>query len=175
MSEPRQMTVADCECDRCSSLPSDARCIAFKWFGYERATGRALGPYATEGEATLAVLNRLAGEISRILARRPDLLQRPYRAQVEAGAHPLTGHCYVACEALYHAGAQEAGYRPHVMRVATGTHWFLKNASGAILDPTRAQFATPPDYSSARGCGFLTRGPSKRARKVLALLSEKTP
>ena len=29
----------------------------------------------------------------------PDLLKQPYRQWVEEGAHPCTGHCYVASEA----------------------------------------------------------------------------
>ncbi len=99
-------------------------------------------------------------------ALTPDLVLPRYR-----GAHPLAGHCYVASEALYHAGAREAGYRPRSMRVGAVVHWFLADRSGRILDPTAAQFPEPLDYTQGRGRGFLTREPSRRARVVLSCIS----
>ncbi len=80
-------------------------------------------------------------------------------------------NCYVASEALYHLlGGKEAGWTPQVMRVGSETHWFLKHRGGLILDPTASQFAVPPDYSRARGSGFLTRDPSARARVLMRTL-----
>lgn len=90
------------------------------------------------------------------------------------------GQCYVAAEAVYHAlGGKQAGYTPMVMHLPDGfelvsgwslygapTHWFLR-IGGFILDPTVAQFVETPDYASGRGCGFLTRKPSKRAVALL--------
>jgi hypothetical protein len=114
--------------------------------------------------------------IAAVLRDRPDLLKPVYRKRVAAGAHPLTGHCYIAAEALWwahKAAARKLGYRPYVMRVAEGTHWFLKHPSGRTLDPTRAQFEEPPDYRAARGCGFLTKEPSRRCRAVLAALARR--
>lgn len=82
------------------------------------------------------------------------------------------GNCYVASEALYHAlGGKRAGWTPMRMRVPGDTHWFLRHASGVIVDPSRQQFRKPLDYSKARGAGFLTRRPSKRARILLDTLT----
>jgi hypothetical protein len=78
------------------------------------------------------------------------------------------GNCYVACEALYHLlGGKIAGWKPMYIKHENDTHWFLKHISGLILDPTSSQFAIIPNYSKARGCGFLTKQPSKRAVKLM--------
>lgn len=118
----------------------------------------------------MRAIKHLARRIARCLVTRPDLLRSSYQAEVEAGAHPLTGHCYVACEALYHLAAKDAGYRPMVLRVPGGTHWFLENDAGYVLDPTSAQFPAGVDYGQGRGCGFLTKDPSKRCREVMDLM-----
>jgi hypothetical protein len=86
------------------------------------------------------------------------------------------GNCYVTCEAMYHLlGGAAAGYKPMVMRHESDTHWFLLHTSGMynlgmVVDPTVSQFKTKPDYSKARGCGFLTKKPSKRARELMKKL-----
>lgn len=87
------------------------------------------------------------------------------------------GNCYVTCEALYHLlGGKAAGYHPHVVTHEGDTHWYLlyDKAHGPnglyttiVVDPTASQFRTPPDYRKGRGCGFLTKGPSKRARELM--------
>lgn len=83
------------------------------------------------------------------------------------------GNCYVTSEALYHLlGGKKSGYIPMVMRHEGDTHWFLKKTMhmtylDIILDLTVSQFKTKPDYSKARGSGFLTRKPSKRARQLM--------
>jgi hypothetical protein len=79
------------------------------------------------------------------------------------------GNCYVASEALFHLlGGKAAGYKPMRMHTGTDTHWFLMHVeTGLVLDPTASQFDTPPDYSKAVGCGFLTKDPSKRAKKLM--------
>ena len=101
-------------------------------------------------------------------ALTPDLLRPEWRGR----AHPHAGHCYAASEALYHAlGGREAGYRPCVARCEGGAHWFLRDRFGDVLDPTAGQFpygVRMELYACARGCGFLTRAPSKRARTILA-------
>ena len=56
------------------------------------------------------------------------------------------------------------------MRHEGDTHWFLRHASGLVMDPTVSQFRNIPDYSKARGCGFLTRQPSKRAQQLMCTL-----
>jgi hypothetical protein len=78
------------------------------------------------------------------------------------------GNCYVTCEALYHLlGGKSAGYKPMTIRVDGQTHWVLKHIDGLIIDPTKQQFRCKVDYSKARGRGFLTRKPSKRAKKLM--------
>ena len=85
------------------------------------------------------------------------------------------GNCYVCAEALFWLlGGKKAGYKPMVMRHEGDTHWFLLqnpnhgySAYTVVVDPTARQFKTKPDYSKARGCGFLTKGPSKKARKLI--------
>ena len=83
----------------------------------------------------------------------------------------IRGNCYVTCEALYHLlGGKKAGYTPMRMKHEGDTHWFLQYEDSTQLyriDPTVMQFKSPPDYSKARGCGFLTKKPSKRARDMM--------
>lgn len=98
-------------------------------------------------------------------ALTPDLLKQPYRKQVEEGAHPHTGHCYVACEAVFHLSPFKL--TPCSIQHEETTHWFLRDSIGNIIDPTKEQFATPVPYGLGRGRGFLTREPSKRAQIVL--------
>jgi|GEM_PF-1893269 len=107
----------------------------------------------------------LIPRLQRALA--PDLLREPWRSQVCAGAHPHTGHCYVAAEALFHQlGGKAAGYTPMFIRHEGQPHWFLRGPDGSILDPTAGQFRTPVPYSSAVAKGFLTTAPSKRAQEL---------
>ena len=97
-------------------------------------------------------------------ALTPDLLKEPYRSQVIAGAHPRTGHCYIAAEALYHlAGGKAAGLKPMSIQHEGGPHWWIRTAAGEDIDPTTEQFGTPVPYAEGVGRGFLTRAPSKRA------------
>ena len=57
------------------------------------------------------------------------------------------------------------------MRIGNDTHWFLKHKTGIIVDPTKCQFGrATPDYTKARGRGFLTKEPSKRARAMMRQL-----
>lgn len=85
------------------------------------------------------------------------------------------GNCYVASEAIYHTtGAANGPWRPQVMRLDDSeTHWFLRHkVTGEVLDPSARQFdGALPDYSKGRGCGFLTREPSKRARALIDALT----
>ena len=100
------------------------------------------------------------------------------------------GNCYYSTEALFHIlGGRRAGWK--AMRVTctkyntsggvidpgcTETHWFLLHESGLIVDPSRRQFRArnwwaEPDYSRARGSGFLTKQPSRRARDLMRRLT----
>lgn len=86
------------------------------------------------------------------------------------------GNCYHCSEALYHIlGGKKAGWKPMYMNTrATGHHWFLLHKSGMILDATKRQFGkVKPDYSKARGCGFLTKRPSKGARQMMEVMTWK--
>ena len=74
-------------------------------------------------------------------------------------------------EALFHLlGGSKAGWKPMSLRCMGDTHWFLKHSSGLVLDATAKQFARKPDYSKARGRGFLTAKPSKRAKAMMLSL-----
>jgi len=98
-----------------------------------------------------------------------DLLAPKYRSLKKTSNVPNTfGHCYVASEAAYYLlGGKEEGWKPMHMKHLGASHWFLKHESGLILDLTYNQFKSPLDYKAARGTGFLTKGPSKRAKKLL--------
>lgn len=87
---------------------------------------------------------------------------------------PNRGNCYYASEALYHIlGGKRAGWVPNVMRLPNGeTHWFLRHReTHMILDPSRLQFLKDPLYENSRNTGFLTKRPSKGARKVMEVLT----
>jgi hypothetical protein len=81
----------------------------------------------------------------------------------------MRGNCYVVSEAVYHIlGGKKAGWKPMVMRTDTDTHWFLIHQNGLILDLSQKQFnGKLPDYSKARGSGFLTKKPSNRAQQLI--------
>lgn len=85
------------------------------------------------------------------------------------------GNCYAAAEALYHIlGGKRAGLTPMVVKLPNGgTHWYLRTIAWEIIDPSRKQFVGKLDfdYYRGRGCGFLTKKPSKRARKLIKALT----
>jgi len=56
-------------------------------------------------------LQALVDAVGQVCADRPDLLRPEYAAKVARGAHPLTGHCYVATEALSDPGAKRKADR----------------------------------------------------------------
>jgi hypothetical protein len=90
------------------------------------------------------------------------------RAPWRGSPNPLAGHCYVASEAVWHmSGGTESGLTPQVIRHEGATHWYLRRSDGEIIDPTASQFQTPVPYEQGRGCGFLTKAPSKRAQVVI--------
>lgn len=83
------------------------------------------------------------------------------------------GNCYYASEAIYHIlGGKAAGWKPMRVKLPDDMRWFLKHISGIILDPSRQQFGGYlPDYTLAKGAGFLTKTPSKRARNLMEMLT----
>lgn len=103
---------------------------------------------------------------STVQSLSDDLRKPKYRGN----ENPLTGHCYVASEALYHLmGGRKSGWVPHNIKHEGDQHWYLKNKeTGEIIDPTAGQFKTPVPYHLGRGKGFLTAEPSKRAAQLIA-------
>lgn len=102
--------------------------------------------------------------IRAYLAGAPELLKAEYRDS----NHPLAGHCYVASEAYYHAqGGSDSGLSVWHINHENESHWFLRDGE-TIIDLTVDQFTRIPKYEEATRKGFLTRGPSKRARAVLS-------
>ena len=106
------------------------------------------------------------------VASLDDSLRKP---KYQGNDNPLTGHCYVFCESLFHLlGGLESGWVPHSVFHEKDTHWFLRHReTGAILDPTAKQFKTKVPYEKGRGRGFLTREPSKRAQELINRISAK--
>jgi hypothetical protein len=76
------------------------------------------------------------------------------------------GYCYVASEAFFHMVGGE-GYTPMYMTVCDALHWFVRGPDGEVINPTADQFENTPPYTVARGCGFLTRRPSKKCRALI--------
>jgi hypothetical protein len=107
----------------------------------------------------------------------PDLLVGRWRYALAETGNRYAGHCYAAAEALFHLlGGRENGWLPCVMSNRTWpeglddgeTHWFIRNErTGEVLDPTAGQFDGVVPYGLAKGYGFLTAGPSKRARTIM--------
>lgn len=79
--------------------------------------------------------------------------------------------CYPAAEALYHTYKDYIHIKPMYMKVDGISHWFLKGVNdGNIYDPTSYQFVIKPNYSEAKGKGFLTKRPSKRAVLIMGYM-----
>jgi len=97
-----------------------------------------------------------------------DLRQPKYRGNPD----PLAGHCYIVAEALYHR-ALALGYpaKAYFIRHEGEPHWFVRvthpDLGEYTFDPTQGQFATPVPHEQAKGKGFLTKQPSKRARILM--------
>ena len=99
---------------------------------------------------------------SLIVAKIQEIIQQPY------------GNCYRASEAAYHLlGGKKAGYTPMVARYGGDsffhhqTHWWLRRPDGSMLDITEGQFPHGFPHKLGRGCGFLTKQPSKKAQEII--------
>jgi len=109
------------------------------------------------------LLSDIVDRVRGVLAGSDDLRRPEYRGNPNFYA----GHCYVASEAIYHLAKNEGiKLKPMFVYHEHTPHWYLCD-SGEILDPTKEQFSTPVDYSSAKGKGFLTKKPSKRAATLI--------
>jgi hypothetical protein len=104
-------------------------------------------------DAYMDILEKIKNNLS-------DDLRKP---QYQGHPNIYWGHCYIATEVLYYLWGKQRGYKPQVLKLDNGgTHWFLRKGCH-IVDPTQKQFDMPVDYSKGKGCGFLTKMPSKRA------------
>ncbi len=110
-------------------------------------------------------LDETVSKVQAII-ERPKMrryLKRQYAKAIENGAHPHTGYCSMASDALRRIlGGQVRGFSGYqLMRVVHegGPHYFLTMPSGEILDATSLQFDTPVPYDQAKGVGLPT--PSK--------------
>lgn len=96
-----------------------------------------------------------------------------YRRQHEAGCDAMTGHCFVATNAFWHAtGGPQGKYQPRQVRVEGESHWFLVDDRGHVVDLTASQFSTPVPYAQGRRVGMRARPggdarPTERAQAVL--------
>ena len=97
------------------------------------------------------------------IIERPEMrrfLKKQYQKEIEGGAHPHTGFCSMASDALRRIlGGQVRGFSGYqLMRVVHegGPHYFLTTPSGEILDATSKQFETPVPYNLAKGVGLPT-------------------
>ena len=110
--------------------------------------------------------------VARVLSCLSDDLLLPAYVTATGRSFRGAGHCYVACEALYHLGLRERGWVPTHVRHEGQSHWFLTNDDGEVVDPTAGQFSAPVPHREGRRCGFLTRWPSRRARVLIARVQE---
>lgn len=97
--------------------------------------------------------------------------------EFEGGAG-LTGHCYVASEAVFHlTGGYDRWYvcrqtvftHHHRLDVpARVTHWYLEDReTGEYVDPTASQFDFAVPHERGTRTGFMTSDPSERAQTVI--------
>jgi len=56
-----------------------------------------------------------------------------------------------------------------------GSWWELEDADGRVWDPTAEQFGYTFPYYRGKGCGFLSREPSKRCNLLLKSLDITCP
>ena len=110
-------------------------------------------------------------KVKEALVTSDDLRRKEYRGNPNLYA----GHCYVASEAIFHlAKAAGVNLKPMFLYHEGSPHWYLLD-SGEVLDPTKEQFTSLPDYSRGRGKGFLTKHPSKRASTLIELVRNRLP
>ena len=96
-----------------------------------------------------------------------DLLRKIF---LENKKNDLAGHCYVASECFYHLldDNEKQFWTPQILKVNGITHWFLKhNKNNKIIDVTSKQFDFDLNYNESKGCGFLTKNPSKRTKILI--------
>jgi len=108
----------------------------------------------------------------------PDLLKGRWETSPDDG---VSGHCYVATEALYWIVGKQMGFRPYVIGHAEcpellkegETHWFLMKDNQVVLDVTADQFKASIPYAKGKPNGMMNHpeGGSKRARVLIKKIS----
>lgn len=113
-----------------------------------------------------------------VMPQLPYVREECLRPQYKNLTNLTAGFCYTASEAIYHLS--EDRMKPWCVRygpLAHQTHWYLTVAeTGKIVDVTASQFSDLDVYAMYEfgvGKGFLTKGPSKRARAVLDRISRR--
>jgi hypothetical protein len=98
-----------------------------------------------------------------------DLVHPDYRDS-DRSQYALNGLCYALCEALYHlCPGLVTPWR--ILWENGGSHWFVKDQTGAILDLVSHPgplLCDPEDYAAGWQVPFLTPQPSRRARLLVA-------
>jgi hypothetical protein len=116
----------------------------------------------------LSAVNRAMQEVGQ------DCLHPRYKKLKTSNDHYSFGLCYPASEAVKFLCDEFNHHKlkPCVARVGDGTHWWLEDIdNGNIIDPTAKQFNDNNKviklHQLGKGCGFLTKDPSKRARRLI--------
>ena len=87
--------------------------------------------------------------------------------------NPIRGQCYFASEAAFYLlGEYRSGWVPQRVRLRfeghSEVHYYLRHQdTKAIFDITADQYDVEPPYEYGKGCGFVTKVPSKGAKKIL--------
>ncbi len=122
----------------------------------------------------------------------PDLLLPKYKNP----QNPYAGYCYVLAEALKDFDFYDC-WKPMFIRHEGVSHWYLQRSclnytryyghpldlktlidealEINIIDPTSIQFKTKIDYTLGKGKGFLTKGPSRRAKILIQRIKDFLP
>ena len=121
----------------------------------------------------------MAFEKAYLLPEAKKLLTPRWKAENDGpGAPPSTGFCYIAAEAAYHLLKHK---KPKGMCASyhedgqAATHWWIVLENGVVFDPTATQYTglgEDPPYHLGKGKGFLTIRPSKRAAKLMNLVTQ---
>lgn len=113
---------------------------------------------------------------TRLAVRTACLVNPKCRNDIYDAHHFLSGFCYVASETYYSILGRWEGLKPARLMHDDIAHWYLRGPNtGNIMDVTGDQFATTPDYDTGKGCGFLTKNPSKKAQILIKSALEFIP
>jgi hypothetical protein len=122
--------------------------------------------------------NQRTPSISMIISKirknlTPDLLKGRWETSPDDG---VSGHCYVATEALYWLVGKQLGFKPYVLSHSTcpelldegETHWFLMK-DDMVLDATADQFKGRIPYVLGKPNGMMNHpeGGSQRAQVLI--------